>query len=187
MALPNFWKVCGFKSSPYFKDTLHENSSTKSLSLFVGREEEQRQLLATIGSSDSSRQAVAGFPGVGKTTLVQHIKAEAKKANYCVSDEFISITPEHSSDTLLGQLIAGIYDSICACEPELKNREEMKNVCHFVEITRQHRRPGWRVARGCGLGWAIGGSNQPLPHCRGHGWRLVGSHDSTPSPPGWPQ
>ena len=149
-ALLNVWKSCGFKSSPYFQDVLQESSDTKSLRLFVGREEEQRQLLTTIGSSDSSRQAVAGFPGVGKTTLVQYIKSEAKKANYCVSDEFISITPEHSSDTLLGQLIAGIYDSICACKPELKDREEMKNACHFVEVPRvrthkvRKRFPHWR-------------------------------------------
>ncbi|MYG45987.1 MAG: ATP-binding protein [Synechococcus sp. SB0675_bin_6] len=149
-ALFNVWKSCGFKSSPYFQDVLQESSDTKSLRLFVGREEEQRQLLTTIGSSDSSRQAVAGFPGVGKTTLVQYIKAEAKKANYCVSDEFISITPEHSSDALLGQLIAGIYDSICACEPELKDREEMKNACHFVEVTRQRNISGGMQVMGIG-------------------------------------
>lgn len=150
-SLPNVWKDCGFKSSPYFQDVLQASSHTKSLRLFVGREEEQRQLLTTIGSSDSSRQAVAGFPGVGKTTLVQYIKAEAKKANYCVSDEFISITPEHSSDTLLGQLIAGIYDAICDCKPALKDNEEMKNARHFVEVTRQRNFGGGANVMGTGL------------------------------------
>lgn len=72
-------------------------------SLFVGREQERQQLLSTIGGSRSSRQAVAGRPGLGKTTLVQAVKADALAAGYWVADELISITAESSSEVLLGQ------------------------------------------------------------------------------------
>ena len=102
MDLPNLWHVCGFRSRPYFQDELQEGSTTNPLTLFVGRETEKRLLLATIGSGANSRQSVAGFSGVGKTTLVHAVKAEARKANYCVADNYISITPQHSSDVLLG-------------------------------------------------------------------------------------
>lgn len=178
MNLPNFWTILGLKSSPYFQDTLHfqdtlqESSSTKSLSLFVGREKEQRQLLSTIGSSDSSRQAVAGFPGVGKTTLVQAVKAAAKKANYCVANDLISITPEHSSDALLGQLIAGIYDAILMCNKNLKSEPEMKDARHFIEVTRQQNISAGGTVMGTGVEFSrsetisdpIGGLTLPARH-----------------------
>lgn len=135
--LLNVWEDCGLRSSPYFQDLLQGSSGSQSLKLFVAREKEQQQLLATIGSKRNSRQAVAGFPGVGKTTLVEYIKMKAREAGYCVANEFISITPQHDADTLLGQLIAGIYDAICAFRSSLRNNHEMKMACRFVNVIRQ--------------------------------------------------
>ena len=62
------------------------------MSLFVGREAERQRLLTTIGSSRSSRQAVAGRPGIGKTTLVQVVKADALAAGYWTSAEVLPIS-----------------------------------------------------------------------------------------------
>lgn len=104
------------KSSPYFQTALQKDSNTKPLSLFVGRQRELRRLLATIGSNLGSRQAVAGRPGLGKTTLVQVVKDRARAAGYWTADDFISITTE-SSGVLLGQLVAGVYDAVVACNP----------------------------------------------------------------------
>ena len=119
MALPNLWGLYNLRSSPYFQDTLHQGPNTTSLrSLFVGREHERHQLLTTIGSSRSSRQAVAGRPGLGKTTLVQAVKADALAENYWTTDELISVTPESSSEALLGRLLAGVYDAVLACNPK---------------------------------------------------------------------
>ena len=137
MDLPNLWHVCGFRSRPYFQDELQEGSTTNPLTLFVGRETEKRLLLATIGSGANSRQAVAGFSGVGKTTLVHAVKAEARKANYCVADNYISITPQHSSDVLLGQIICGIYYAILVSKPELESQQAMKDTRPLVEIIQQ--------------------------------------------------
>ena len=49
-------------------------------------------LLTTIGSSASSRQAVAGRPGIGKATLVQTVKADAQDGGYWSSAEIIPIS-----------------------------------------------------------------------------------------------
>ena len=112
MPLPNLWKdYFNLKSSPYFQTPLQKGSATKSLDMFVGREREKLQLLTAIGSSDSSRQAVAGRPGVGKTTLVQVVKNKASKEGYWVADDLIPVTTE-SSGMLLGQLLAGVYDAV---------------------------------------------------------------------------
>lgn len=86
-------------------------------------------MLTTIGSSTSSRQAVAGRPGIGKTTLVQTVKADAQAAGYWSSDDIIPISAEGASDHLLGQLLAGVYDAVLAnCQavagPELQAAQQ---------------------------------------------------------------
>jgi hypothetical protein len=75
---------------------------------------ERQLLLTTIGSSASSRQAVAGRPGIGKTTLVQTVKGDAQAEGYWSSDEIIPISAEGASEQLLGQLLSGVYDAVLA-------------------------------------------------------------------------
>ena len=136
MALPNLWKdFFNLKSSPYFQDPLQKDSATKSLKLFVGRKKEQKELLTTIGSSDSSRQAVAGRPGVGKTTLIQVIKNKASEAGYWVADEFISITMK-SSEVLLGQILAGVYDAINSAGHGTDNDPAVQEARQLVRIAK---------------------------------------------------
>ena len=101
--------------------------TTKLLEMQAAKEAERRQkreqrmaerqrqlLLTTIGSSASSRQTVAGRPGIGKTTLVQTVKADAQTEGYWSSDEIIPINAEGASEHLLGQLLSGVYDAVLA-------------------------------------------------------------------------
>jgi hypothetical protein len=114
MALPNLWGLYNLRSSPFFQATLRADSQATPLHLFVGRQQERQLLLTTIGSSTSSRQAVAGRPGIGKTTLVQTVKADAQAEGYWSSDEIIPINAEGASAHLLGQLLSGVYDAVLA-------------------------------------------------------------------------
>ena len=119
MALPNLWGLYNLRSSPFFQATLRADSQTTPLHLFVGRQRERQLLLTTIGSSVSSRQAVAGRPGIGKTTLVQTVTADAQAEGYWSSDEIIPISAkgagaEGASAHLLGQLLSGVYDAVLA-------------------------------------------------------------------------
>ena len=66
----------------------------------------------------SSRQAVAGRPGIGKTTLVQTVKSDAQAAGYWTSDEIIPISAEEVGEQLLGQLLSGVYDAVLASHPD---------------------------------------------------------------------
>ena len=93
MALPNLGGLYNLRSSPFFQATLRADSEATPLHLFVGRQRERQLLLTTIGSSPSSRQAVAGRPGIGKTTLVQTVKAEAQAEGYWSSNELASSPP----------------------------------------------------------------------------------------------
>ena len=122
MALPNLWGLYNLRSSPFFQATLRADSDATPLRLFVGRQRERQLLLTTIGSSASSRQAVAGRPGIGKTTLVQTVKADAQAEGYWSSDEIIPVGArgtgaEGASEQLLGQLLSGVYDAVLANRP----------------------------------------------------------------------
>jgi len=117
MALPNLWGLYNLRSSPYFQATLRSDTEATPLGLFVGRERERQLLLTTIGSTRSSRQAVAGRPGIGKTTLVQAVKADAQEAGYWTSSEIMSLGSEGSSEDLLGRLLHGAYDAVLASFP----------------------------------------------------------------------
>ena len=123
MALPNLWALYNLRSSPFFQATLRADSGVTPLRLFVGRQRERQLLLTTIGSSVSSRQAVAGRPGIGKTTLVQTVKSDAQAAGYWSSDEIIPISAEGVGEQLLGQLLSGVYDSVLASHPTAKGPE----------------------------------------------------------------
>ena len=114
MALPNLWGLYNLRTSPFFQATLRADSQATPLRLFVGRQRERQLLLTTIGSSASSRQAVAGRPGIGKTTLVQTVKADALAEGYWSSDEIIPINAEGTSEHLLGQLLSGVYEAVLA-------------------------------------------------------------------------
>ena len=63
----------------------------------------QKLLIRIEGSLTGSRQAVAGRPGIGKTTLVEAVKAVARDAGYWVAPKSIALTPEASGLDLLGQ------------------------------------------------------------------------------------
>jgi hypothetical protein len=114
VALPNLWRLYNLLSSPFFQSTLRQDSEATPLSLFVGRQNERKLLLTAIGGSRSSRQAVAGRPGIGKTTLVQAVKADALAAGYWTSAEIIPITADLTSEDLIGQLLAGAFDAVLA-------------------------------------------------------------------------
>ena len=155
MELPNLWKLYNLRTSPYFQNTLRDDREATPLSLFVGRQQERRLLLNTIGGSRNSRQALAGRPGIGKTTLVQVVKADALAAGYWTSAEIISLGSEGSSEDLLGRLISGAYDAVMAsCPKEDKDKEEEPEepaVKAAQQLVRSFR------LRGGGLSLSLGG------------------------------
>ncbi|OOV35209.1 hypothetical protein BV61_01170 [Candidatus Synechococcus spongiarum LMB bulk15M] len=128
---PHPWQAYNLRGSPYFQDNLSRNTRNTSLSLFVGRQRELQKLLIRIeGSLTGSRQAVAGRPGIGKTTLVEAVKADARDAGYWVAPQSIALTPEASSLDLSGQVLSGVYGAVtAACDnpsaPEVEAAQQL--------------------------------------------------------------
>src|SRR5215213_2615818 len=101
--LPTPWNLYGLTGSPFFQDTLEAaETSSRPLSLFVGRKIELARLRGAIhGAGDrSSRQAVAGAPGIGKTTLVQELKARLLDDGYMTTDAVVPILARDTSEAV---------------------------------------------------------------------------------------
>ncbi len=136
MALPNLWHVFNLHESPYFQETLGSSPRAFPLSLFVGRSAEARSLLTTIGSARSTRQAIGGPPGVGKTTLVQSIKAEAIAAGYWAADELVPFYETDTTEHVLGRILGALYDTILSARPMVADHEAMQASQQLVRVAR---------------------------------------------------
>lgn len=110
-----FWGRFNLRSSPFFTEPLRVNDF--SLDLMVGREEEVRSALTSLGGSDSSRRSVMGAAGVGKTTLAERVKSEAAAAGFAVAPQAVRIDGPGGTGGLLVRMLA---HGIAALQPRAR-------------------------------------------------------------------
>jgi hypothetical protein len=134
--LPNHWNLFNLRESPYFQSTLGESPARYPLSLFVGRDGEVRGLLGGIGGAGSSRQAVGGAPGVGKTTLVQSVKATALASDYWTTQGRIPFYPDDTVERVLGRMLEGIYEAVLTARPHTAEQPAMQRAQQYVRAFR---------------------------------------------------
>lgn len=93
MAVTNIWNILNLRESPFFQDPLDPSTGGHyPVRLFVGRKREADHILRGLGGAPHSRHAVQGPPGVGKTTLVQYVKAAAAESGWLAESEAIPVT-----------------------------------------------------------------------------------------------
>ncbi|MBA3258481.1 MAG: AAA family ATPase [Gemmatimonadales bacterium] len=96
-----------------------------------------RALLTGIASAASSRQAVAGSAGVGKTTLVQQVKAEALRAGYWSTDALVPIYPGDTTDAPIVRILGAMYETVLAMlGPRLEYEEAGREAKQLVRTFR---------------------------------------------------
>lgn len=137
--LPSPWNVYNLSASPFFQETLEAGERTpRPLSLFVGREQELERLVKGVHSAgpNSSRQAVAGAPGVGKTTLVKELKAVLLDDGYLTTDEFVPVVAGDTAETLFGRVLGALYDTILANRPQSGDGPAMQAAQVLVRVAR---------------------------------------------------
>lgn len=137
--LPTPWNVYNLAQSPYFQQPLESGEQTpRPLSLFVGRAAELRRLRGTIhGAGDNATvQAIAGAPGVGKTTLVKELKALALGDGYLTTDSYVAILPNDTPGELFGRVLGALYDTVLANRPQSGDNPAMADAKLFVRATR---------------------------------------------------
>src|SRR5580765_3450147 len=134
--LPNHWHLFNLRESPYFQDTLGEPASHYPLSLFVGRANEVTRLLAAIGGAGSSRLALGGAPGVGKTTLAQLVKSTAVAHGYWATNGVLPFYPEDTPERVLGGVLEGLYEAILTARPHTADHAAMRRAQQYVRAFR---------------------------------------------------
>ncbi len=136
--LPNAWNVYNLSASPFWQDTLEQQNPARPLSLFVGREQEIASLRDRILEAGSlgSRQAVAGELGIGKTTLVKALKADLHRQGYMTVDDFVPVVSEDTMTSLLGRVLALVYETILVNRPQTRQNAAMRDAELLVRSTR---------------------------------------------------
>jgi hypothetical protein len=134
--LPNHWNLFNLRESPYFQDTLGEVGARYPLSLFVGRQTEVQRLLAGIGGASSSRHALGGAPGIGKTTLAQLVKATAVGNGYWATNDVLPFYPDDTPERVMGGVISGLYDAAITARPHTAAHPAMQHAQQYVRAFR---------------------------------------------------
>jgi DNA-binding transcriptional ArsR family regulator len=152
--LPNPWNIFNLQASPYWQDPLGDEDAVHPMSLFVGRESELQAMLDGLfgAGASSSRRAVAGGPGVGKTTLVKRFKATALANGYLTADSLVPIVSGDTTESLFGRVLGVVYDIILANRPATHDHPAMRSAQVLVRAARE-------LTRGGGISFAgFGGS-----------------------------
>lgn len=92
--------------------------------------------------SGSSRRAIAGNPGIGKTTLVKQLKAHALTNGYLTTDGFVPVFADDSSESLFGRVLGAVYDILLANRPHTVDTAPMQAAQVLVRSAREKARSG---------------------------------------------
>lgn len=151
--LPTPWNVFNQRATPFWQESLGGNDEAHPLSLFVGRAKEVKEMEEVLYGAglSSSRQALAGPPGVGKTTLVKQYKALARANGYFTVDDFVALLPNDSPEGLFGRFLSLVYETILANRPMVAGNKAMKAAEQIARVS--------KVTTGGGGAFAIMGAS----------------------------
>lgn len=144
------WSLFGLGESPFFLDTLTPGSRYPP-ELFVGREAETQRVLRHVASSPSSRQVLHGPPGIGKTTLAQHVKHLLSRDGYVVRWRPVAVTAGQRSAALLVDILASVHESVITAHPQLADKEPFEAARGLVRSFRQTTISGGISVVGSGI------------------------------------
>lgn len=111
LAIGSPWTPYGLRDDPFFQAPLQagaEGGAARSMTLFVGRDEELRILASQVVGATSSRAIVEGVAGVGKTTFVNRLKTELARHGVLTHAEPVRVTPGMSPREFVGEVLKAL-------------------------------------------------------------------------------
>jgi AAA ATPase domain len=133
MDVSRLWEPYGLRSSPFFQDELKPTDGDHPMSLFVGREEELRRIERRVVSDPHTRTIVEGDPGVGKTSFVNRVKADAAALSVATYEHPIRITQETSLATFVADVLRTIVRIRSAAELDNEQGKFWKRTVKWLE------------------------------------------------------
>jgi hypothetical protein len=98
---------------------------------------------------------------VGKTTLVQSVKAAAITAGYWASDELVPFYETDTTEHILGRLLGALYDTILAARPKASHHAAMDAAQQLVRVARLTTAGGVSVSI-LGVGGGVSKGTTPI-------------------------
>lgn len=122
-----FWRARNLRDNPFFQAALEPSEDARHpIHLFVGRMVEAERILAGMDRSDS-RGAIQGAPGVGKTSLVQYVKAKAAEDGIASTEGWVTLGSGAELTDVLLQILGEVYFALLGAEvPGLQEHPSMK-------------------------------------------------------------
>jgi Cdc6-like AAA superfamily ATPase len=137
--LPTPWNVYNLRGNPFFQEPLEaEERTPRPLSLFVGRQQELDRLQQHIRGAEgnATRQAIAGSPGVGKTTLAKELKARLLADGYMASDSLVAVSRDDTTESLFARVLNALFDTIIANRLMAADNQALVDAQVMVRATR---------------------------------------------------
>ena len=126
----------GLKSDPYFVDALTIEGSPVSFESFIGRERESKELHRIIASGGGHRCMIIGEAGVGKTTLVNYVKSQAKKQGYFSPNDEIRFEDNWKLNHVIINTLQSLYLEMKSKDLKLDEPKLMNALEDLFEFSR---------------------------------------------------
>ena len=114
------WHLYNLRESPFFQEQLTADPDSRyPIELFVGRQDEVARLVGGVQQKlgSSSRQTVQGPPGIGKSTLVQQIKASIAEDGVLSHPNAVSVGHADNTQAVLLRILQYVYATILGSAP----------------------------------------------------------------------
>ncbi|HET7234753.1 MAG TPA: AAA family ATPase [Longimicrobium sp.] len=111
----SLWHLYNLRESPFFQEQLTADPEARyPIELFVGRTAEVERLVSGVRQKrdSSSRQTVQGPPGIGKSTLVQQVKAHVAADGVVSHPGSVSVAHADTTQTVLLRILGYVYAAI---------------------------------------------------------------------------
>ncbi len=108
----NIWELYGVRENPFTTNPILVKGGTLPQECFVGREEQIKRLKRILGSRGGSRTLVYGDVGVGKTSFVNIVRAQAVDAGYFTPFKEITVHADWGPDQFILNTLEAFYATL---------------------------------------------------------------------------
>ncbi len=162
--LDNIWELYGLKENPYSIQAILVLGGTIPLDSFVGREEQLSRLKKTISSKGGSRTLVYGDVGVGKTSFVNVVRAQACGKGFFTPFKEIVVYDHWGVDDFIGNTLSAIYSSCKLIgDKSPVSPKTFSKLEQLFEIAREEKEGGVSLA-GFGGNYAVRKNTHGTPN-----------------------
>lgn len=142
--LPSPWFVYNLARSPFATadGTAGGQGDLSDDGTLIGRATLLRELVAKVRGATpcSSRQAIVGPAGIGKTAIVRRLKAALLEEGYLVANGAVAIAPGDPAQQIFGEVLGALYDAVLVHRPALLLHPAMRAARRVVYAERTDAR-----------------------------------------------